>query len=199
MIRQSEYQTYVDLLGPGLVRQGDLTDPYYFDFISFSQYATINRDITQNPPMVFQEQQPMENDDDNDDDDQPMKFVPIVIKRDPSLTNSMLAPEHERRVGSMILNRLEELYDATDIAIPKLSPNSRPDAGMSSITVWECVCRGVCVFLTKSFFQVPLRCYTNSCLVNDACFLFHDEPFYRSLVFVIETNGQLVSGQWICL
>lgn len=125
MIRQSEYQTYVDLLGPGLVQQGDLTDPYYFDFISFSQYTTINRDITQNPPMVFQEQQPIEQ-----GEDQPMKFVPMVIKRDPSLTNAMLAPEHELLVGAMILNRLEELYDTTDIAIPKLAPNSRPDAGM---------------------------------------------------------------------
>ena len=32
-IRQAEYQPYIDQLGPGVVQQGMLTDPYYFDFI----------------------------------------------------------------------------------------------------------------------------------------------------------------------
>ena len=123
-IRQSEYQPYVDLLGPGLVQQGDLTDPYYFDFISFSQYATINRAITQDPPMVFEEQQPIDQ-----GEDKPMNFVPVVVRRDPSLSNTMLGPELDRRVGKAIIDKFEELYDTTDIAIPKIVSDSRPDAG----------------------------------------------------------------------
>ena len=33
LVRSSEYETYTKALGDGLVKQGDLTDPYYFDFI----------------------------------------------------------------------------------------------------------------------------------------------------------------------
>lgn len=111
-------------LGPGLVQQGDLTDPYYFDFISFAQYETINREISENPPFVFEEQQPVEQ-----GDDAPQKFVPVVIRRNPSLTNEMLGPEHSRLVGSAILDRLENIFGSTDSAIPKFDSGSRPDRG----------------------------------------------------------------------
>lgn len=107
-----------------MVQQGDLTDPYYFDFISFAQYETINREISQNPPFVFEEQQPVDQ-----GEDKPLKFVPVVIKRDPSLTNDKLGPEHGRIVGAAILDRLEEIFGQTDSAIPKIAPNSRPGIG----------------------------------------------------------------------
>lgn len=42
-LRQSELEGYNLLYSPLRMRQGDLTDPLYFDFISFSQYATISR------------------------------------------------------------------------------------------------------------------------------------------------------------
>ena len=35
-----------------ILLQGDLTDPLYFDFISFSQYATIGREMP-NGQQVF--------------------------------------------------------------------------------------------------------------------------------------------------
>lgn len=124
MIRRSEYEPYIKSLGPGLVQQGDLTDPYYFDFISFAQYETMNREISQNPPYVFEEQQPIDQ-----GDDKPQKFVPVVIKRKPSLTNEMLGPEHSRLVGSAILDRLEEIFGATGSAIPKIARGSRPNEG----------------------------------------------------------------------
>ena len=120
MIRRSEYEPYIKSLGPGLVQQGDLTDPYYFDFISFAQYETMNREISQNPPYVFEEQQPIDQ-----GDDKPQKFVPVVIKRKPSLTNEMLG----RLVGSAILDRLEEIFGATGSAIPKIARGSRPNEG----------------------------------------------------------------------
>ena len=39
LIRQAEYEQYVKDLGPGMVQQGYLTDPYYFDFISVRKVA----------------------------------------------------------------------------------------------------------------------------------------------------------------
>ena len=101
-----------------------MTDPYYFDFISFAQYETINREISQNPPVVFEEQKPIDQ-----GEDRPQKFVPVIVKRDPSLTNDRLAPEHSVLVGRTILDRLEETFGTTDSAIPKIEPGSRPSGG----------------------------------------------------------------------
>ncbi|KAL0035664.1 hypothetical protein WJX79_006735 [Trebouxia sp. C0005] len=39
--RQAEYEPYLLQYSPIRVRQGDLTDPLYFDFISFAQYSTV--------------------------------------------------------------------------------------------------------------------------------------------------------------
>lgn len=111
-------------MGPGLVQQGDLTDPYYFDFISFAQYQVINREITNDPPMMFEEQQPVDQ-----GEDQPQKFVPVVVKRDPKITNDKLGAEHSRMVGSAILDRLQETFAGTDSALPKIAPMSRPSSG----------------------------------------------------------------------
>ena len=108
-----------------MVQQGDLTDPYYFDFISFAQYKTINREISQDPPYIFEEQQPMD-----EGDDVPQTFVPVLIKRDPTLRNDMLGPEHSHMVGSIILDRLEEVFGSSDSAIPKLEKDSKPDPGV---------------------------------------------------------------------
>jgi len=57
LFRQSEYAFYTQHLGGqgGIVQQGMLQDPYYFDFISFAQYATIAREMSQNPQLLFEE------------------------------------------------------------------------------------------------------------------------------------------------
>ncbi len=44
-LRQSEQESYKLLYEPLRVRTGDLTDPLYFDFISHSQWAVINREM----------------------------------------------------------------------------------------------------------------------------------------------------------
>jgi hypothetical protein len=123
LIRSSEYQDYTKNLGDGLVQQGDLTDPYYFDFISFAQYRTINRELMQDPPFVFQEMQPAKEQTENGT----TNFIPVVVRRDPSLTNAMLIPTHTAKVGSAILDRLEEIFGNTDSRIPKLG--TRPEPG----------------------------------------------------------------------
>lgn len=124
LIRSAEYEPYVNDLGPGLVSQGDLTDPYYFDFISFAQYLTINRILTNDPPMVFEEQQAI-----NKGDDVPNEFVKVIVRRDPSITNNSLLSEHNRRVGRKILDRLNETFGDSPSSLPAFSSASRPGAG----------------------------------------------------------------------
>jgi len=113
------------------VQQGELTDPYYFDFISFAQYATIAREVSKDPPAVFEEQQPEEV-----PEGEPQKFVTKLVRRDPSLSDDMLAARHSSIVGSTILDRLEEVFGGTKAAIPKIARGSRPDARECVHVVW---------------------------------------------------------------
>jgi hypothetical protein len=112
-IRQAEYEPYIQYFGPGMVQQGMLTDPNYFDFISFAQYATISREINNNPAFVFEEQQP-----EKVGDDEPQKFVKTVTKRDPTLGNDLLASRHSSLVGKAIIDNIEETFSGTASAIP---------------------------------------------------------------------------------
>ena len=139
-IRQAEYLPYTEALGPGLIKQGDLSDPYYFDFISFAQYATIHRDITVDPPMVFEEQQPIIV-----GEEEKQEFISKVIRRDPSLGNSMLAPRHDELVGEMILDNLMETFGKTTSAIPLI------DSRSTSSDVQLCLQQLVNLFLINGF------------------------------------------------
>jgi len=141
LIRQAEYQPYIELLGPGVVQQGMLTDPYYFDFISFAQYATISREINLDPLVVFEEQQP-----ENVGEDEPQKFVTKVIRRDQSLTNNLLAKEHSRLVGKAIIDKLEETFDGTPSAIPKV-----PQGGLNSAAMLMSLTQLMKLFLLNGF------------------------------------------------
>ena len=119
-IRQAEYLPYTTSLGPGLVKQGDLSDPYYFDFISYAQYATIYRDATVDPLMVFEESQPIIV-----GEDEKQEFITKVIKRDPAkLSNAMLPQRHYEIVGNKILEKLDELFGETPSAIPPVNSQS---------------------------------------------------------------------------
>jgi hypothetical protein len=124
LIRAAEYEPYMKDLGPGMVSQGDLSDPYYFDFISFAQYLTINRIISSNPPLVFEEQQVIDR-----GEDVPNEFVRGIVRRDPELTNDRLVPEHSKQVGAAILKKLDEIFGDTDSTLPKIANGSRPDVG----------------------------------------------------------------------
>ena len=122
LLRSAEYLPYVDALGPGAVKQGELQDPYYFDFISFAQYATINREMM-DPPVVFEEQQPVEV-----GEGEPQKFVPTIIKR--SIDTHSLPIKHSELVGNKILNRLNDIFSGTEAAIPAMEPGSKPDSAL---------------------------------------------------------------------
>lgn len=53
-LRQSEVEPYALQCQPLRVKYGDLTDPLYFDFISFSQFATISNEM-RTGEVVFEE------------------------------------------------------------------------------------------------------------------------------------------------
>jgi hypothetical protein len=56
LFRSTYYEDYVNSLGgAGVVKQGDLTDPNYFDYVSFAQYRTINYELDK-PASIFKEQ-----------------------------------------------------------------------------------------------------------------------------------------------
>ena len=135
LLRQAEYETYKNSVD--FVQQGDLADPYYFDFISFAQYASINREMSGNPPMVFQEQQLVGEE----------QFQSVLVRRDPSLTNEMLPSEHDRRVGRRILEALDEKFGGTPVALPKLSQADRP----SPETLLTALTQLVKLFLINGF------------------------------------------------
>ncbi len=128
LIRVAEYQTYTKQLGDGMVKQGELTDPYYFDFISFAQYKTINREVTQDPPYVFEEQQipPEGSDIPQMKENGTARFIPVIVKRDPKLTNALLVPTHTSLVGATILDKLESNFGETELKIPKFSEKPDP-------------------------------------------------------------------------
>lgn len=52
-LRQSEFEPYKFLVDPLQVPIGNLSSPLYFDFIAFSQYATLSKAIP-DAPQVFQ-------------------------------------------------------------------------------------------------------------------------------------------------
>jgi hypothetical protein len=122
LVRQAEYKTYADSLGPGAMQQGDLADPNYFDFISFAQYSAISREIV-DPQSVFEEQRPVDV-----GDDEPQRFDTVVVRRDPSLGKGDLPQRHSQLVGRAILDKLIERFGDTASAIPTIEPGSRPGA-----------------------------------------------------------------------
>lgn len=127
LIRSAEYETYIKELR---VQQGELTDPNYFDFISFAQYLTIVRSIT-NPSGVFEEQQPLDDDDATKNPDAEQRFQSVLVRR--TIPDDQLVVEFERRVGNRILQWMDETYTQPDV---QLSRDYRPstDALLGTLT-----------------------------------------------------------------
>jgi hypothetical protein len=136
IIRDAEYGQYAAALGilPSLPKNVDLTDPNYFDFLSFAQYAAINREITPDAPFVFTEQKPTASVSDIYTStimtaaQQDVTFLgpATIVRRDASLTNGQLGTAHAHLVGAAILNHLESTYGGTSDALPSLPRNTRP-------------------------------------------------------------------------
>jgi len=114
--RQAEQEGYFDQYKPLKVRQGDLTDPLFFDFISYTQYSVLGKEMP-NGQQVFQE--PCDTD---DCDPKGIK----TIRRDASIAdNKLLPPRFYDRVGDNILRGLQEGFrDETFNAPPSLPPSA---------------------------------------------------------------------------
>jgi len=87
LYRQSEWEDYKE--HHPIVLQGDLADSVYFDFISFAQYAVINKE------MKFGRYDFIEKFDANG--------TTQIVRRNSSITNDMLPIYHERYVGEKLL------------------------------------------------------------------------------------------------
>lgn len=109
LFRQKEWDVYRTELP---VQQGDLTDPAYFDFISFCQYATIASGMRRGR-VLFEELNGAEG-------------TKSIVRRDLTLpqTNDALPDAHAARVGERILAFLDDNF-------PNLAPRV-PPAGQAA-------------------------------------------------------------------
>ena len=104
-VRQAEWKPYKDAL-PG-ISQGELTDPAYFDFISYAQYTTLAQNMR----------------------DGQLNFVELIdangtavpVSRDRRYSdNAKLPAEHSERVGRIVLDALVAKYPRIAPAVPRV-------------------------------------------------------------------------------
>ncbi len=112
LIRQDAWQPYLARARAALGRlpeQGELSDPLYFDFISFAQYETIN-DFLKRPRKLFEELVSAEGE-------------TRVVARNASVADDrLLATEHGRRVGDKVLDFVLERFASTSYTQVQVSP-----------------------------------------------------------------------------
>lgn len=126
LIRSSEYETYVSDLGSNVL-QGDLTDPNYFDFISYAQYRTINRAVLSPEPSIFEEEQPVSTTGDPEIEGQ--RFQSVLVRR--SIPDDELVPSFDRIVGQSILLWLVERFG--EDLVPKQLTRQRMKASFDQL------------------------------------------------------------------
>jgi hypothetical protein len=97
--RQDEWQPYLAVVDGMTPRQGDLQDPSYFDFISFSQYATL-ADEMRKGQLDYVELVGAEA-------EVTVRHRPPDVPRD----NAALPAEHRKRVGDAVLGWAAERYE----------------------------------------------------------------------------------------
>ncbi|KAG5188561.1 hypothetical protein JKP88DRAFT_262272 [Tribonema minus] len=106
LFRQGEWQDF-QKQHPGIL-QGDLTDPNYFDFISFAQYATIAAGM-RSAQLLFTEKVGADGE-------------TQTVQRAPELADDALLPgEHARRVGDRIFTYIMETFASVPEALPQVS------------------------------------------------------------------------------
>ena len=115
LIRSSGYEDYTKY-APNT--QGDLTDPSYFDYISFAQYTTIARCLSQ-PSRIIEESQPvLPGDADFDASSSTTQFRRVVLPMRADLSGEDLFEAHSVAVGDALLTFLEDTYGGTPGMIP---------------------------------------------------------------------------------
>ena len=93
--RQNEWEDYYESFPKLGIVQGDLSDPKYFDFISYAQYLTLDKEMKKGR-QVFEE---LIN----------ANGESQIVKRNPLYSDNNLLPlEHSKRVGDRILDYMLE-------------------------------------------------------------------------------------------
>jgi hypothetical protein len=96
--RASEWEPYKYLYEPLRIEQGKITDPLYFDFVTFVQMACASRAIPK-AAKVFEERTGAEG-------------LVTVVRRDPALMDNANLPEAiAERCGKKIYERLRRGFD----------------------------------------------------------------------------------------
>lgn len=101
--REAEAESYSQLVSPLEPRKGQLDDPLYFDFISYSQALAADAALRGHPPRVFEEQYD-ECELTPDIDECPI--LTRVVRRDFPLDDADLPGEFWRRAGDNIYSGL---------------------------------------------------------------------------------------------
>ena len=104
LFRQNEWDRYREEL-PG-VQQGMLSDPAYFDFISYAQYATLTSEF-KDARQVFEELIDANG-------------TSVVVTRDPALTDNAALPGiFSQRVGDAVLAWITDRYTRIAPVVPR--------------------------------------------------------------------------------
>ena len=110
LFRQNEWEDYKSYHSN--LMQGDLSDPVYFDFISYCQYAVI-ADKMRNGKQEFVEKVNATGD-------------TQIVRRDPIYSDNKLLPAvHSKIVGDKVLDYLIESYSKNPKLLPPSPTNER--------------------------------------------------------------------------
>ncbi|KAF6266753.1 hypothetical protein COO60DRAFT_12124 [Scenedesmus sp. NREL 46B-D3] len=119
-LRQSELEGYNYLYSPIKMRAGDLSDPLYFDFISFSQYATISREMGR-PARVFEEYYELCGP--AVGDDEPCESGQKVVMRPPQYADDAQLPTYFfQKTGDLMYDGLLNGFRGEEFGGPPPAP-----------------------------------------------------------------------------
>ncbi|XP_024403433.1 uncharacterized protein [Physcomitrium patens] len=130
-LRQSELEPYTLQCRPLRVKYGDLTDPLYFDFISFSQFAAISNEI-KTGELVFQEKIGSDGES-------------RTVRRDERLKdNAALPAAFVNKAGDLLYGKLVDGFEGENF-------NAPPPASSDFLAVTDGVKKLVQVFVDKGY------------------------------------------------
>ena len=126
--RQSEYEPYTLQYDPIKIKQGDLTDPNYFDFIAFSQSLTVSQEAAHGR-QVFEEFG-------CEEEECPPETSYKLVTRNPLLKDNALLPgEWERQTGDKIYEGLVEGFRGQVFGGPKPCNSNGKNCGSEELVV----------------------------------------------------------------
>ena len=118
--RQSEWEPYTQQYSPLKIEQGKLTDPLYFDFISYTQFKVVSKEIPRSQ-SVFEERSGAEG-------------TTKVVRRDATLSDNKVLPAVlAQRLGDTIYARVRYGFEGTDFDAPEPSFDGDVDSAVGGM------------------------------------------------------------------